>query len=223
MPIKVLIVEPDAATRAGFVQALTLGGFDIVEAITFHEARQTLQDQRPGVLVTEIRLSEFNGLQLILTNRHPIPSVLVARADPVLQAEARRLGAAYLTKPVSQADLLAAIERQLATYSPADAAVDKRRWIRKPVTAALQARIDDFPGRVVDVSYGGLRVEVDRASESPLPRLFSVTLPSARLDFPAHLVWCSRLGARSWRCGMTVSPMGQTEASTWRGLVDTIG
>lgn len=222
MPIKVLIVEPEASIRASFAEALDLAGFDIIEARTFQEARRILRDDAPGVLVTEVRLGGFNGLQLILTSLKPIPSVLVSHADPVLQAEARRLGAAYLLKPVSHADLLVAIEQQLASFSESGASGIKRRWIRKPVNADLRASIDNSPARVIDVSYGGLRVEIDRASEKPLPQTFSVRLPVAHLDFPADLVWSNRTGNKSWQCGVALSRMGQVDATTWRGLVDMI-
>ena len=222
MPIKVLLVEPEEALRASFAAALDLAGFEIIEARTFQEARRLLRDRTPGILVTEVRLAGFNGLQLILTNPKPIPSVLVSHADPVLQAEARRLGAAYLLKPVSHADLLVAIEQQLASFSESGASGIKRRWIRKAVSAEWRASVDHSPARVIDVSYGGLRVEIDRTSETPLPKTFNVRLPAAHLDVPADLVWSNRTGSRSWQCGVALSRMGQMEATAWRGLVDRL-
>ena len=221
MPIKILVVEPDASLRAGFCEQLARSGFDVDEAENFHEARRAMRERLPAVLVTEVRLAGFNGLQLIITNPTPIPSIVIANADPVLQAEARRLGAIYLAKPVSHAQLLVAVERQL-TAATESASVLPRRWTRKPVRADLRARINDSPGRVLDISYGGLRVEVDRGSEGPLPRSFSLKLAETDVDFPADLVWSSRQGDRSWQCGVTLARLGQTEATAWRGLVDRI-
>lgn len=222
MAIKILLVEPDLSLRTSFGQVLAASGFDLIEARTFQEAKRILRDQSPGLLITEVRLAGFNGLQLIITNPKPIPSILMANPDAVLQGEARRLGATFLPRPVSHADLLVAIDQQLATFAGLGASGVKRRWTRKPVNAELRASIDDSPARVLDVSYGGLRVEVDRASENPLPRTFSIKLAAAHLDFPADLVWSSRIGDRSWQCGVALSRMGQIEASAWRGLVDMI-
>jgi DNA-binding response OmpR family regulator len=220
MPIQVLIVEPEEAVRASFAAALDLAGFEIIQARTFKEARRLLRERTPGILVTEVRLAEFNGLQLILTNPKRIPTVLVSRADPVLQAEALRLGAAYLIKPISHADLLVAIEQQLASFSESGVSGIRRRWIRKAVNAEWRASIDNSPARVIDVSYGGVRVEVDRASETPLPKTFNLRLPAAHLNVPADLVWSNRTGSRSWLCGVALSRMGQVETTAWRGLVD---
>ena len=222
MAIKVLVVEPDAAVRAGFAEALASSGFEVIEARTFQEGRRVLRSQGPGVLITEVRLAGFNGLQLILTNPTPIPSIVVSSPDPVLQTEARRMGAAYLLKPVSHADLLVAIEQVLAPFSETGASGATRRWIRKAVSAELRASIDDSPARVLDISYGGLRIEVQRTAEKPLPRTFNLKLTTAALDFPADLVWTNRTGDRSWQCGVALSRMGRIEASAWRGLVDMI-
>lgn len=222
MRTKVLIVEPDPALRASYGELLHLSGFEVVEARTFQEARRILREHTPGLLVTEVRLAGFNGLQLIITSPKPVPSVVLGEEDAVLRAEAKRLGATFLAKPVAQAHLLVAIERLLTTFSEAGTSGIKRRWIRKTVSAELRASVDDSPARVLDVSYGGLRVELDRASENPLPRTFDLKLSAAGLNIPADLVWISRVGDHSWHCGVALSRMGRIEASTWRGLVDMI-
>jgi DNA-binding response OmpR family regulator len=222
MPITILVVEPDATLLAGFVEMLEGAGYDVVEARSFHEGRTALRNQSLNLLVTELRLAGFNGLQLIITNPKPIPSIVIGNADSVLQADAGRFGATYLVKPFSHADLLVAVERQLAAASEWAASDAKRRWARKPVKIQLRARLDDSPARVLDVSYGGLRVEIDRASEEPLPRTFSLKLAEADVELPADLVWSNRTGDRSWQCGVGLDRMGQLEATRWRGLVDTV-
>jgi DNA-binding response OmpR family regulator len=221
MPIKMLIVEPDAALRLSFDDLLAHAGLDVIEARTFQEARRIIRDHAPGLLVTELRLAGFNGLQLIITSPKPLRGVVLGHADPVLVAEAERLGAIYLVRPFTHAELLDAVEHQIAAVAPEDGTSPKRRWTRKAVNAELRASIDDSPARVLDVSYGGLRVEVERASERPLPRRFSVKLTAADIDFPVDLVW-SRTDERGWECGVALSRMGQIEASAWRGLVDMI-
>jgi DNA-binding response OmpR family regulator len=222
MSTRVLIVEPDPALRASYSELLHVSGYDVVEARTFQEARRILRDRTPDLLVTEVRLAGFNGLQLIITSPKPVPSVVLSNEDALLRAETERLGAIFLAKPVSQAHLLVAIERQLARVAEGGSGGVRRRWIRKTVNSELRASIDDSPARVLDVSYGGLRVELERASEHPLPRTFDLKLVAAGLNVPADLIWISRVGDRSWHCGVALSRMGRLEASTWRGLVDMI-
>ena len=67
------------------------------------------------MLITDIRLGAYNGLQLVVRARLANPSlpVLVVTAfhDPVLQEETERLNAIYMRKPVDAAQVLAAIAR----------------------------------------------------------------------------------------------------------------
>jgi DNA-binding response OmpR family regulator len=84
----------------------------------FPEARARLQAGQPEVVVASIRLGEFNGLHLAMLARTWLPGVHVAMIsdwdDPVLRAEAARLGAAYLVKPVDGDELLTALQQRSA-------------------------------------------------------------------------------------------------------------
>jgi DNA-binding NtrC family response regulator len=109
----VLIAEDDAATLAGWAAYVHDAGFSAVPASSFAEAHRLLPFVRPDVLVTDIRLGEYNGLQLVVQagTLRPAPSVIVTSGydDPVLMAEAARLGATFLLKPVQPSRLVALI------------------------------------------------------------------------------------------------------------------
>ena len=113
----VLIAEDDAATLAGWSAYVRDAGFSVVPASSFAEAHRLMSFVRPDVLVTDIRLGEYNGLQLVVQagTLHPAPSVIVTSGyeDPVLAAEAERLGATFLRKPVQPADLLSLISEMV--------------------------------------------------------------------------------------------------------------
>ena len=85
----------------------------------------------------------------------------------------------------------------------------------------LPISVDDAPARIVDVSYGGLRFEMQRnipATESTLPASLSITLPSAQLSVKAKLVWENLIGDGTWMCGAALFQ----ETPEWHGLVDAI-
>ena len=89
-------------------------------ASTFEEGRRVLRDDNPDLLIADVRLGAFNGLQLIATGPARIPAIVVSGFDDsVLQAEARAFGAEYLVKPVTAASLLSLIEQKLARMPPA--------------------------------------------------------------------------------------------------------
>jgi len=110
----VLLVDDEPGVLAMLRRWLEPLGREIVACSTFHQARTYLASHTPSVLVVDIRLKGHNGLQFVVWARDRRPEtvcvVLTGYDDPVLRAEAERLGARYLLKPVSKRDLLAALE-----------------------------------------------------------------------------------------------------------------
>ena len=111
---KILIVDDDEATRVGLKQLLETAGYKVTVAGTFAEGRLALSASTPDLLIVDVRLGEFNGLHLVATNRRSIPTIIVTGyPDPVLKANAQSLGAEYLLKPVSPAELMALVKAKL--------------------------------------------------------------------------------------------------------------
>jgi DNA-binding response OmpR family regulator len=77
----------------------------------------------PDLLILDVRLGAFNGLQLISTGRVGIPAIVVTGFDdPVLRADASEFGASYIVKPVPPAALLELIEQKLKSAGTPDKA-----------------------------------------------------------------------------------------------------
>ena len=112
---KVLVVEDEAATRRGLETLLQQAGYEVVVAASVPQAQKALNEDAPDLIITDVRLGEFNGLQLLATSSRPIPAIVAtAFADPALEIEAARLGAHYLLKPIAPTVLLALVEDLLS-------------------------------------------------------------------------------------------------------------
>ena len=110
MPHRILIVDDHDATRRGLQELLAQAGYVVLSASTFDEGKRLLDEQAPDLLIADVRLGDFNGLQLVI-GAAALPSIIVTGfPDPVLEAEALRLGAHFLTKPIAPHQLLALIE-----------------------------------------------------------------------------------------------------------------
>jgi YesN/AraC family two-component response regulator len=107
---RVLIVDDEPGFLEGITMALEREGREIVACSTFADARQRLLSDHVDILLTDVRLGAFNGIQLaiIARDRNPAIGVVVFSGfdDPVLRAEASEVGAQYLVKPVTAAQLL---------------------------------------------------------------------------------------------------------------------
>jgi DNA-binding NtrC family response regulator len=111
----VLVVDDDKATRIGLAEVLHRAGYRVVAAGTFPDAREIMRTSPPDLLITDIRLEAFNGLQLLLTSPRPVPTIIMTGfADPVIEHEARRSGADFILKPVNPEALLQLVTEKLA-------------------------------------------------------------------------------------------------------------
>lgn len=116
-PARVLVAEDDAEMRGVLATALRKDGYEVVEARDGAEVLDLIGDSLlrrktdpPDVLVADIRMPGFSGLQVLAGLRQAdwaMPVVLItAFGDLGTHAEARRLGAAAVfDKPFDIDDL----------------------------------------------------------------------------------------------------------------------
>jgi DNA-binding response OmpR family regulator len=200
------------------VESFRGAGYVAEGAATFPAARQLLESFGPDLLVTDIRLNEYNGLYLLVRapSNQPKPACLVVSGfeDPVLIRDARLHGAHdFLVKPVG-------IEMLLAKAKDALAARDKRRWPRKQLGGSITASIDGRPVRVLDVSYGGMRLEVPFAVAAGAP--LEIKIAAMATTIPADTVWRTSVTATGvQQCGAAIRASDQL-AVAWRHVVDAL-
>ena len=139
-PFPALVVDRDGPDAVLAVSALTSVGFTVMLADTFEIAKQLLITHPPLVMVTEVRLGAYNGLQLAIraAGMQPPVSVIVTSetADAVLQRDAERIGATFVVKPLTTADLIAAVFRTALRRPNADGVVE-------PVRPPFERRFGD--------------------------------------------------------------------------------
>jgi DNA-binding NtrC family response regulator len=111
MPSKsVVVVDDDQATLRSLEFWLTEAGYDVVSSARFEDARKYLASHTPDILLADVRLGEFNGLQLALyvkgEHPHVVAIVFYDYDDPVLAVEAERCGARFVRRPETSAGLM---------------------------------------------------------------------------------------------------------------------
>ena len=115
---RVIVVDDDRQVLRYLTELLQESGYDTVSCERFLDAKGILATSRPDLLLTDLRLGAYNGLQLAIfaRERHPgLPViVLTGYEDPTLRDEAARAGATFLIKPVPRAILIEAVQKALA-------------------------------------------------------------------------------------------------------------
>jgi len=217
----ILLVDADRALLKRTEALLSAEGHLVIAVSSFPEAKAHLYTVSPDLLVADVRLDAFNGLHLAARARLDYPNLPViithAWADPVLEREAQRQGAAFVVSPLENPDFLINVRAALERHRLAQAPI--RRWPRKQVSGVVEAQLEASHVRICDMSYGGLKLALDEDLE--LPSVFDVTVPNTGLTVHARPVWMFRSPATDefW-CGAELVDTGTTAMTEWRDFVD---
>ena len=110
--MRVMIVDDDETQLRGMQEWFVAGGNDVVTFSRFEPAKSYLADAQVDVLVTDVRLGAYNGLQLVMLAKaeHPAMTAVVLSDfdDPVLRNDATTIGASFRVRPIPSEQLLSA-------------------------------------------------------------------------------------------------------------------
>lgn len=215
---RVLLVAPTDSVTRTLAPSLRSAGFEPDVVSDFASAKEVL-GTHPEVLITELKLGAFNGLHLaIRAGAQGTPTIIIGEPDPVLEAEANRQRARYLTSLTDHEQIIGIVRELLS------AAMHTRRSPRKQVPQ-LDAFVNGRPARLLDVSYEGLRLEAADDESRALPSQFTVRLPRFNFSCAVQRVWTAPLGADAVggiSCGAELSMDDADTALAWRALVDAM-
>ena len=114
----VYVLDDDPRVRRALGRLLRTAGHSVELFSSAVELLGSLADDRPGCLVSDLRLPEMNGLDLFAMLRmagHRLPIVFITGyGDVPTSVKAMKFGAVdFLTKPVDEDELLVAVTRAL--------------------------------------------------------------------------------------------------------------
>jgi two-component system response regulator AtoC len=116
MPHRLLLVEDDPAVRRSLAEALAEEGLDVHVADSAEQALSTIDTIRPDVVLSDIRMSGMDGVQLLVLLKERMRDVdvllMTAYDDMPIIVRAMREGAFdFLVKPIRLQELRASLAR----------------------------------------------------------------------------------------------------------------
>ena len=219
MPYRILVLDDDEHALSGIVELLRDAGHPVTGAATYDAAKRLLGVSEFDLLVSDVRLRSFNGLHLVKQSRndHPDMAVIIITGyeDPLIDLEAHRYHAELVRKPIQTAEFLNSVNKALAAVRR------QRRWPRKRVVGGFRVTAAGKPAAVVDVSYGGLRLELQ--DQTPLPEAFDVEVAGIGLHLAVQSVWSHPAGPLAGTVyGAALAADHTPSARTWREIVDRL-
>jgi CheY-like chemotaxis protein len=219
LPYRILVLDDDEHALAGIVEMLRDVGYVVTGAATYDAAKRLLALGSYDLLITDVRLRGFNGLHLVRQSHQDSPEmatiIITGYDEPMIEIEAGRYGAEFVRKPLKAPEFLKTVTRCLAEVRR------QRRWPRKRVVGGFRVTADGRPAAVVDVCYGGLRLEVPAGEK--LPASFDIEIAGIGLHLEVESVWCQPSDeGGAVTCGAALASDGTPAARTWRAIVDRL-
>jgi DNA-binding response OmpR family regulator len=219
MSALVILVNADPRVLRLLEALLTEDGYLVAAIDSFLEARDLLDSVTPDLLIADVRLERFNGLQLAIRCHFDHPGVPVVvthvREDPVAEAEAKRYGVSFVAAPLDNPNFLPCVRSLLANRRMAQRPI--RRWLRKPAPGPVELSVADGRATLVDMSYGGVRLAFDRPRD--IPATLDITLPPLGVVVQANRIWIREDHGNHLSCGAEVVKAAEGD---WRRFVDTL-
>lgn len=221
MQRSILIVDTNRQRAFEMLRPFVAAGHVVRTAWDFFDAKEALTTYRPDLLISPVRLGSHKGLELVAlgraTRREMVAVVIDTNWDPVIETETRNLGAIYLAGSIDAEDIAA--RASTAWNAPFST---PRRWPRRNVPDGLSVRVGQSVGQLVDVSYGGLRLELSEDAATTLPDVLELGMPELGITLNAHPLWLEASGGRWW-CGVEIRETDARQLATWHGVVDKFG
>jgi DNA-binding response OmpR family regulator len=218
LPYRVLVLEDDENALAGIVEMLTASGYDVTPAATYEDAKKLLALSSFDLLITDVRLRSYNGLHLVAKVRKESPEtgviIMTGYDEPLMELEASRYSAIFVKKPIRMPALLDAVRRAL------HAVRRERRWPRTRVIGGFRVKAAGVPAAVVDVSYGGLCLQIP--TSQAMPESFDVEVSGIGLRLVVESVWAGKSAQGAVLCGAALTSDSTPAARTWREIVDRL-
>jgi two-component system OmpR family response regulator len=157
-PVRLLLVDDEAALREPLAEYLSRQGFAVSQAVSAAQARTILQNETPELVLLDIMMPGEDGLSLCrhLSEARAIPVILLtARGEATDRIVGLEIGADdYVVKPFEPRELVARIRsvlRRAAKAAPQAAEEELfefEGWRLDP----LKRRLTDPSGAMVSIS-----------------------------------------------------------------------
>jgi DNA-binding response OmpR family regulator len=220
MSALVILVHADRRVRRHIEALLFREGCLVAALGSFEESKSLLDSVMPDLLIGDVPPASHARVKRAVRNYHynpQVPVIITSTAhDPLVEMEAKRYGTPYVVAPLENPECLVAVHAAIAERRLAQRPV--RRWLRRKVAPVVELDVADTRAKILDISYGGLRLAF--ADARSIPQTFEITLPTDQSTITVHRVWTADSPHDGFICCGAV--LMEAEADSWRAFVNAV-
>jgi two-component system, NtrC family, response regulator HydG len=144
----ILIVDDEPLVRSSLGELLTISGYSVSTAASGKEALGMLKNYSADIVITDMKMPEMNGIQLLkkIRSSHPGTAVIVISGYGSIEnaVEAMKEGAYdYVTKPIVDNEIKIVIERLLKQNQLQEENIK----LKEQLSTAQRARFHNIVGK----------------------------------------------------------------------------
>jgi DNA-binding response OmpR family regulator/two-component sensor histidine kinase len=152
---RILNVDDTEVARYTKSRVLRHAGYEVVEAVTGHDALRAVERMQPALVLLDVRLPDISGIEVCRTIKQRWPQTMVLQTSATFTSAADRVrgldgGAdAYLVQPIDPDELVAAVRALLRLH----AAETAMRLLNEALEGRIRdrtAELDDTNARLLD-------------------------------------------------------------------------
>ncbi|PIE17588.1 MAG: hypothetical protein CSA65_08565 [Proteobacteria bacterium] len=165
---KILLVDDEALVREELGGLLDDEGFEVITGRDGAEGLTLFHDERPDMVITDVRMPRVDGLSLVAQIRQESPTtpvtVITGHGNETTAIQALRAGVIdFIKKPVRFDDLIAALSRMQAALQlvrnepprlPSSARLREHCWVYELDNE--RGAIPNFVDAVLDTCFNGI-------------------------------------------------------------------
>jgi len=162
-PWRIVLIDDEADIREVLSVTLKDAGYEVATAFDGESGLRLVEDFRPQILITDIRMPGMSGLQVLeaVKQAHPDIEVIVATAYGEMEVAIRALqldASDFVVKPVSEDGLQLALRRAQERYNARRQAADYTTLLEQESVETTRELLEAirFQRRLIDSSMDGI-------------------------------------------------------------------
>jgi response regulator RpfG family c-di-GMP phosphodiesterase len=171
----ILVLDDDLSVNTMIKDILAIDGYHVLQCYSVQQAKKSILDLKPQLVISDINLPDGNGLELLswhIEQNLNCPIILITgHTDDDYAAKAIDIGCSgFLTKPFDAKDIMRVVNNLLSKELKDK--INPEDFVKIPIDDFISGKIVNFPvylrfsdNRFLKIAHTGMQLEMSRVKK----------------------------------------------------------